>query len=210
MGEVGAAHLPDREIELANRPRDQRGEQDRERDRDADGRKADIQPFLAALRRGFLQPFDRALRELAAGREHRLRAVDELRIAIGQLRRSSGWTTRSDQELVQAALAIGKLVERALRTRLERQRCKLSRRLPELVAQPRVFVEQRIVVENHVAVLVGQRYPPCRRIAADAEVKRQWRQQLVMPRSRAQQLDAHRPDVHHGLFSVGNLPPGER
>jgi hypothetical protein len=82
--EVRGSHLADREVELADRARDQHGEEDRERDRDGGRREREPQPGLPRARRRDLQPLDRALRELRRGREHRLRLVDELGEALGE------------------------------------------------------------------------------------------------------------------------------
>ena len=59
--EVGGPHLPDRLIELADRPCDQDGEGDRQQHRDRAGGERQVAPGLAALRRRLLQPLDLAL-----------------------------------------------------------------------------------------------------------------------------------------------------
>ncbi len=51
---------------------------------------------------------------------------------------------------MQPALAVSEFVEPGLHRRLERQRRELPRRLPELLAQLAVFVEQRGIIENQV------------------------------------------------------------
>ena len=105
--EVGAAHLPDREVELADRARDQHREQDRERD-------ARCRRWRARAYSHFSRPcvavscrrsIARCVSWLRRG-EHRLRAVDELRVAVGELASlRSGDRSRQRQQLVQPALA---------------------------------------------------------------------------------------------------------
>jgi hypothetical protein len=155
--------------------------------RDAD-RRPGLQRHPGARRPGTvedLRHFERQHRKLG-GRQHDAKLRERIRsLGLGVERAGQSGNGRQDsRDLVTGA------IER--------------RFTPEGVAFRDYTVVEIGEPLFHVAVLVGQRYTPCGRIAADAEVERQWRQQLVMPRSRAQQLDAHRPDVHHGLFSLRN------
>ncbi len=60
VGEVGGPHPSNRHVELADRPRDQHREEDRQRQRDRSGGEREIGPGLAPFGRGLLQPFDLA------------------------------------------------------------------------------------------------------------------------------------------------------
>ena len=150
MREVGGAHPADRLVELPNRARDQHGEKDRQRERDRRRGERQVQPLLAALRRDLLQPLDRALGELVGRREHRLRAIGEPRVAVGELRLRIGRTLRHRQELVQPALAVGQRIERRERLGAERQQCELRGRRAEFLPHAIVVVEQCAVVENEM------------------------------------------------------------
>jgi hypothetical protein len=57
-------------------------------------------------------------------------------------------------------------------------------------------IPQLLQSQLEVAMLVGQRHSARRGVAADAEVLCQRRDQLVVARSRSQQFDSHRSDVH--------------
>ena len=146
--EIGGAHPADRLIELADRARDEHREHDRQRQRDADRREREIEPFLAPLRGRFLQALDRALREFVGGVQRALRALDELRIAVGQRGDRGGRALRGRQQPVQCALALAQLVERLELRLFERQQRELRQRLLELLPHPRVVFEQRRVLED--------------------------------------------------------------
>ena len=69
---------------------------------------------------------------------------------LGEVGRDVGAAPGYGQQLVQATLAVGKLLERRLRAGLERQRGELSRRLAKFLAQARVFIEQCVVLEDQL------------------------------------------------------------
>ena len=148
--EVGGAHLADRLVELANRPRDQHGEQDRQRERDAAVASARYSHFWRpCVAVSCSRSIARSVSWLRRG-EHRLRAVGKPRVAVGELRRSIRRALRHRQQLVQPALAVGRALRARRGSALERKQRELARRLPELLPQARVIVEQRAVVENQM------------------------------------------------------------
>jgi hypothetical protein len=141
-------------------------------------------------------------------RARRPGTIQDLRDFERQHRQLGG--RQHDAQLRERVGALGLAVERTGQSGNERQdggdlvTGTIERRLAAL----RVPFRNDPVVEIgepllHVAVLVRQRHPSRRRITAHAEVQRQRRQQLVMSRPRPQQLDGHRPDVHHGRRFVG-------
>src|SRR6266536_1312802 len=135
-------------VELANRSRDQNGEQKRERQRNAGGGEREIEPFLPPLRCDLLQPLDRALGEIVGRAEERLRTVRELRVAVGKLCLRLGGMLWRHEQLVQAAFAVGETVEGRQLIGGQRQKCELARGAPELLAQAHVIVDERAVLEN--------------------------------------------------------------
>ncbi len=112
VSEIGRAHLADRLVELANRTRDEHGEDNRQRQRNRDGSERQVEPFLASLRRGLLQALDRTLRKLRRGIEHPLRILDQIGVAVGELGHDLRRALRRIQELVQPVLALAQLVKR--------------------------------------------------------------------------------------------------
>ena len=177
VSKVRPPHLPDRLIELADRSRDQHGEDDRQRQRNRDGRERQVEPFLAALRRGLLQALDRALRQLVGRGEQRLRALNQLRVAVGQLcgrRRFCGagefcsWSCRRASASPSSS-SVGDLVASSGSNESCRVVC------AEVLAHPPVILEQRRILEDDLLPRPGVRaLSPARRAVC-------WRDRLAPP-----------------------------
>ena len=150
MGEIGGAHLPDRHIELADRPSDQDREQDRQRERDRAGGEREVGPRLPPLGRHLLQPFDLALGQTVAGGEHRLRTLGELRVALSQRRARRRRALRRLEQQVKPTLGVGQLFELCKLRPVERELLQLLRGLSEIPAQTRVVFDELRIVENQV------------------------------------------------------------
>ena len=146
--EVGGAHPADRLVELTDRPRDQHGEQDRERDGDRHGRERQPQPLLAPLRRGLLQPLDGALRELRRRVQHALRVLDQHRVAVGEVRHLLRRPLRRVERRVQLRFPRAQALEHGHLRTLEGQQRERPGRLQEVLAHAPVVLEQRRVLED--------------------------------------------------------------
>ena len=115
----------------------------------ADRREREVQPLLAALRRGLLQPLDRALRQLVGRGEHRLRAVDELRVAVGELRLRVRRAAASSSSLC-SRLSLSASSSSAAAARPSGSSASWRAVCAEFLAHAGVVVEQRAVLEDQV------------------------------------------------------------
>ena len=150
MGKIRATHLPDRHVELTDRSRDQHREQDREHQRDRPRRQREITPGLTPLCRGYLQPFDLALGQAIAGRQHRLRARGQIRVALRQRCARARLPMRQLEQDKEPALGVAQFAELGQLRAFQRQLLQLLRRLLEILPQPRVIVDELRIVENEM------------------------------------------------------------
>src|ERR1700687_5972134 len=148
MSKVRASHLPDRLIELTDRPRNQYRKQDGERQRDQSRGKCKVAPSLAPFGRRFLNVLDLALGEARGRGHHRLRALGDVGVAFGQGRRGIGWPLRGLQQREQTAFAVGESFELLQLRAVERQLRELLRGLSKIEPQARVSVDQLWAVRN--------------------------------------------------------------
>ena len=142
--------MPDRQVELTDRSRDQHREPDREHQRDRPCRQREITPGLTPLCRGFLQPFDLALGQTVAGGQHRLRARRQIRVAFRQGGARARLPMRPLEQHKEPALGVGQFAELGQLRAFQRQLLQLLRGLVKILAQTCVIVDQLRIVENEM------------------------------------------------------------